>query len=121
MEDFSVIDNTYPADSIRFPPFPKPPPGVTIISFNDFQVHGIQVRYDNDSSEAPEIDGLGIHTIKLRVKHQTDEINAGTKTKKRKKRKTGSVTNGVDVEKMEWWEAWEDSEGSRVVQQTYDM
>jgi hypothetical protein len=105
------IDPTF----IRFPPFPAVPEGVTIIPFKDFKECGLQVF--NDDPEV-ELDGRGIPTVELPVKHATDESKTNAK-KKRKKAAQVPLTNayannGVPQAKKEWWQTWEETEASRV-------
>ncbi|KAG1776738.1 hypothetical protein EV702DRAFT_1045784 [Suillus placidus] len=66
---------------ITFPPFPKPPPGVTLIPFK-------------------ELNGLGIPTVELRVKHSTDECKSNTHKMKRKKKT--AAAEGAPARKVPW-------------------
>jgi len=79
------------APTIRYPPFPPVPSGVTILPYKQFKEHGIQIFGSEPDGTGIEIDGLGIPTIELRVPHATDECKTDTKRKKRK--------NGDDDEK----------------------
>ncbi|KAH9029417.1 hypothetical protein EDB85DRAFT_2147340 [Lactarius pseudohatsudake] len=93
------------ATMLRFPPFPAPPDGVTLISFTAFRPSGIRVPIDDDDDPRlgeAELDGLGIPTVALRVKHVADS------TEKKKKRKK----KGVSAQTM-WWEVWEELEDIR--------
>ncbi|KAL4081360.1 hypothetical protein V8B97DRAFT_13831 [Scleroderma yunnanense] len=109
----------------RFPPFPNPPEGVTIMPFKDFKPRGIQLfaqlkRSDNgDEDDDVELDGLGIPTLELRVKHTTDECKSN-KRKKRKKKHTDSATPGAPAKKLPWYEEWEEGEDLRVIKGSYD-
>ena len=105
---------------LRFPPFPAVPDGVELIPFHSFRRSGIRVPIDDDDdeyddrqmSELIELDGLGIPTIPLRVKHATDNLEK----KKKRKKKGGAGTQQVQVapEKPEtWWELWEELEDTR--------
>jgi len=110
---------------IRFPPFPNPPEGVTIMPFRDFKPRGIQLfaqlkRSGNgDEDEDVELDGLGIPTIELRVKHSTDECKSN-KRKKRKKKHTTASAPGALVKKSPWYEEWEEGEDLRVIMGNYN-
>jgi hypothetical protein len=109
------------ATMLRFPPFPEPPEGVTLIPFTAFRPSGIRVPIDDDDDffvragqeqqQQVELDGLGIPTIALRVKHVAD-----TSEKKKKRKKKSGAAQSVQVAperpKM-WWEVWEDLEDIR--------
>ncbi|KAJ7034348.1 hypothetical protein C8F04DRAFT_1234380 [Mycena alexandri] len=103
----------FPPRKIRFPPFPEVPAGVTITPFKDFREHGIQMRLldELDEEENIEKDGLGIPTIPLRVKHDTD-ISKTNPNRKRKTAKELAAAARVGVRK-EWWEDWEEAEDLR--------
>lgn len=109
---------------IRFPPFPNPPEGVTIMPFKDFKPRGIQLfaqlkrSQDGDEDEDVELDGMGIPTLELRVKHTTDECKSN-KRKKRKKKHALNATPGAPVKKSPWYEEWEEGEDLRVTQGNY--
>lgn len=103
------------ATMLRFPPFPTPPEGVTLLSFTAFRPSGIRVPIDDDEDprlNEVEVDGLGIPTIALRVKHVADNAEK----KKKRKKKGGVATQSVQVAperpKM-WWEVWEEMEDIR--------
>ena len=112
---------------IRFPPFPNAPEGVTIMPFKDFKPRGIQLfaqlkrsgNGDGDEDEDVELDGLGIPTLELRVKHSTDECKSN-KRKKRKKKHTADAAPGAPVKKSPWYEEWEEGEDLRVVMGNYN-
>jgi hypothetical protein len=57
-----------------------------------------------------ELDGLGIPTVILRVKHATDTME---KKKKRKKRSNGAQQMQVAKKPQTWWEVWEEFEEIR--------
>ncbi|KAF8270123.1 hypothetical protein EI94DRAFT_1798474 [Lactarius quietus] len=104
------------ATILRFPPFPAPPDGVMLVPFTAFRPSGIRVPIDEDddprgAGEA-ELDGMGIPTIALRVKHVADT----SEKKKKRKKKGGVAAQSVQVAperpKM-WWEVWEDLEDIR--------
>lgn len=101
----------------KFPPFPSPPPGVTIIPFKDFKPRGIQINM-NSSENAVEIDALGIPTVELRVKHETDESKSGAGPKKSKKKKRKAPGDEPEKRKT-WWELWEDAEDQRVTSDNF--
>ncbi|KAJ7125305.1 hypothetical protein C8R44DRAFT_852105 [Mycena epipterygia] len=88
-----------------FPPFPVVPEGVEIIPFKDFKERGIQVQVF-DAVDDTERDGLGIPTVALRVKHDTDV----SKTNPDRKKKKEAARFGF---KKEWWEDWEEGEDLR--------
>ncbi|KAI0072986.1 hypothetical protein K474DRAFT_1667146 [Panus rudis PR-1116 ss-1] len=104
---------------LRFPPFPQPPPGVTIIPFKDFKPSGLYVR-EEDSEEdlsqpmPQEIDPLGIPTVTLRAKHGLTE---GEQARKKKKRKTpaqrAAAAGGSQPRRLLWFEEWEAGEAFR--------
>lgn len=112
---------------LRFPPFPAVPDGVELISFHSFRPSGIRVPIDDDgeydeydegrqlSETIVELDGLGIPTVPLRVKHTTDSLEK----KKKRKKKGGAQQVQVAPEKQEtWYELWEEFEDMR--RNTYD-
>ncbi|KAF9226922.1 hypothetical protein BS17DRAFT_800834 [Gyrodon lividus] len=121
-----TTSNTVPTHAqdpsfIKFPPFPKPPEGVTIMPFKDFKARGIQLFSESKlgGDDEDELDALGIPTVELRVKHATDECKSNTRKKRKKKKST--VTEGVPVKKLPWYEEWEEGEDLRVVKGKYDM
>jgi len=106
---------------ITFPPFPKPPQGVTLIPFKDFRARGIQLFAEgvgSSNGEDMELDGLGIPTVELRVKHSTDECKSNTRKRKRKKKT--AVVEGVPTRKVPWYEEWEEGEDLRVTKGKFD-
>jgi hypothetical protein len=112
------------AIQLRFPPFPPIPDGVVLIPFHLFRPSGIRVPIDDDDdddddldvdngervSEMIECDGLGIPTVALRVKHNTDSLE---KKKKRKKKTNGAQQMQVAEKPKTWWEVWEECEEIR--------
>ncbi|GLB34237.1 hypothetical protein LshimejAT787_0111210 [Lyophyllum shimeji] len=96
----SVLD-----DRLTFPPFPQPPPGVTIIPFKDFKERGIQMFATGEEDDV-ERDGLGIPTVELRVRHNTDACKTDTK----RKRKPKAGPTGSSAPRKEWWEVWMENE-----------
>ncbi|KAG6836029.1 hypothetical protein H0H93_012174, partial [Arthromyces matolae] len=92
-------------DRLTFPPFPQPPPGVTITPFKDFKEHGIQMfPTENDDVER---DGLGIPTVALSKKHDTDKCKTETTRKRKVENIIASKAPGV---RKEWWELWMENE-----------
>ena len=92
---------------------------MTLIPFTAFKASGIRVPIDEDDVAAAEIagavelDGLGIPTIALRVKHVAD-----TSEKKKKRKKRGAATGAMSVQvaperPKTWWEVWEELEDIR--------
>ncbi|KAF7309217.1 hypothetical protein MKEN_01124500 [Mycena kentingensis (nom. inval.)] len=74
-----------------FPPFPKPPAGVEIVSFKDFQEWGPPVK----GEDGIERDGKGIQTL---------GPYPVSKNKKKKKNKAAVVQAAATGE---WWAQWE--------------
>jgi len=106
---------------IIFPPFPTPPPGVTLVPFKDFKPRGIQLFSEATGGldeEEMELDGMGIPTVELRVKHLTDECKSGTRKRKRKKKT--AAADGMPVKKLPWYEEWEEGEDLRVTKGKLD-
>jgi hypothetical protein len=106
---------------ITFPPFPKPPPGVTLIPFKDFRARGIQLFAEvvgGQNEEDIELDGLGIPTVELRVKHSTDECKSNTRKRKRKKKT--AAAEGAPARKVPWYEEWEEGEDLRITKGKFD-
>ncbi|CAL1700064.1 unnamed protein product [Somion occarium] len=92
---------------LSFPPFPEPPPGVSVIPFTEFKPSGLYMRMEDEDS--PEVDPLGIPTVTLGVKHSlTEEEQA----RKKKKKKTVYRAGGV-IKRVLWFEEWEDGENLR--------
>lgn len=106
---------------VTFPPFPKLPPGVTLIPFKDFRARGIQLFGEvvgGPNEEDMELDGLGIPTVELRVKHSTDECKSNTRKRKRKKKT--AAAEGVPARKVPWYEEWEEGEDLRITKGKFD-
>ncbi|KAJ7098562.1 hypothetical protein B0H15DRAFT_1018873 [Mycena belliarum] len=91
----------------HFPPFPEVPEGVTIIPFKDFREHGIRVFEEDDGVER---DGLGIPTIPLRAKHDTDVSKTNPE---RKKKSVKELVAARASFRKEWWEDWAEGEDLR--------
>ncbi len=102
------------ATTLRFPPFPALPDGVTLIPYTSFKPSGIRVPIDDDDYfrlDGVEVDGLGIPTIALHVKHAADSTE---KKKKKKKKGVSAQTVQVAPERPKmWWEVWEELEDVR--------
>ncbi|KZT05598.1 uncharacterized protein LAESUDRAFT_681115 [Laetiporus sulphureus 93-53] len=96
-----------PPHWFTFPPFPAPPPGVTVTPFKTFKPSGIVV-VQNPPPDYIERDGLGIPTVPLRVKHSLTE----GEQRKKKRNKTVTRPDGT-VRRATWWEEWETGEDAR--------
>ncbi|KDQ64071.1 hypothetical protein JAAARDRAFT_74885 [Jaapia argillacea MUCL 33604] len=96
-------------DRLTFPPFPNPPPNVQITPFASFKQSGIQLRLLGDGVE---LDGLGIPTVELKMKHGYDAGEEGGK--RRKKRKKGGAIPGGGFLQRPWWEIWAEGEDLRI-------
>ena len=113
---------------IKFPPFPEPPSGVTIMSFKDFKPRGIQLfsepKKGKDGSgdeDDAELDALGIPTVELRIKHTTDECKSNPRKKRKKKKAAAAaVAEAVPVKRPHWYEEWEEGEDLRVLRVRHD-
>ncbi|KAG8870829.1 hypothetical protein FRC20_011280 [Serendipita sp. 405] len=89
-----------------WPPFPTPSPDVKIIPFHQFEPKGIVISLDGDS----EIDGEGIKTVTLQVKHGI----GGHRGKKGKRKKNILEDIGEEeLQKMTWDKRWELAEEMR--------
>lgn len=107
------------APFLTFPPFPDLPSDCTLPPFKDFKASGIQIFGGDDETE---LDGLGIPTAELRVKHDTDESKTGKKKgKKRGKATRDAASNGEPVKRLTWWEEWEEGEDLRVSSSGYPL
>lgn len=93
---------------LTFPPFPTPPHGTTLIPFSQFKERGIQIDPINEDNV--ERDGLGIPTVELRVKHDSDLCKTATKRKSRAKKTVPLVAS---TGRKEWWEVWMNAEDLR--------
>ncbi|KAF8806185.1 hypothetical protein BYT27DRAFT_7141748 [Phlegmacium glaucopus] len=94
------IDRPY----LTFPPFPEAPEGVTITPFKEFMEGGICVEPGvNDL----EVDTLGIPTVPIKTRHNTDECK--TKTKRKRTAENSKGKKAQSVQRL-WWEQWEDTE-----------
>jgi hypothetical protein len=100
--------------AFTFPPFPQAPEGVTITAFSEFKEYGIQAYA---SSDGREVDGLGVPTIELTKKHDTDDGKTEARPRKSRDAIQPSVVVNADGSKSkkypEWYKAWEETEDSR--------
>jgi hypothetical protein len=101
-----------PEPLLTFPPFPPIAEGHKLIPFKDFKPSGIQM-FPGEGEGEIELDGLGIPTVELRVKHDADEPKTG-KRKGKKKKKIIETVDGEPVRRLTWWEEWEEGEDLRV-------
>ena len=104
---------------LTFPPFPEVPADSDLVPFKDFRPAGIQISLSGE--DEIELDGLGIPTIELRVRHDTDEPKTGKRKKKSKSARTIAIENGEPVKRLTWWEEWEEGEDLRVSSTGYSM
>lgn len=113
----SVAGPPAPEPLLTFPPFPPIAEGNTLVPFKDFKPSGIQI-FSVDGEV--ELDGLGIPTVELRVKHDTDESKTGVKRGKKKKKVIQTV-DGEPARRLTWWEEWEEGEDLRVSSSGYSL
>lgn len=92
----------------RMPPFPDPPEGVHIVPFSEFKESGIQIRDPLADDDEIEIDGQGIPTVALGVKHDLDIVSKAKKKNKKPK------TTAPAAPRPPWYEEWEAGEDLRV-------
>ncbi|KAF7291368.1 hypothetical protein MIND_01281300 [Mycena indigotica] len=99
----SPVPDADPAAKWRFPPFPPPPPGVSIVPFADFVECGIQV-FGEWVDGAPR-DGRGIVTVVLPARTKdTTAVEGGVAVSKKKKKK--KKTQAVVAAAGDWWTVW---------------
>ena len=94
----------------RFPPFPAPPDGVTIVPFSAFVPVGYR-RVTDPSGDLIEVDAwVAIPTVRLSSEEETAQ-------KRKAKRRQRTAGNAIDAEGrlIPWWEEWEDGEPSRAM------
>lgn len=110
---------------LTFPPFPQLPEGSTFPLFKDFKPSGIQMFAGEGDVE---VDGLGIETVEMRTRHETDEVKTGKNKGTKRARKAAAAAEreaaearGETVKKLTWWEEWEESEDLRVSQTGYPL
>lgn len=102
-------------NDIRFPPFPQPPAGVQIIPFDAFKEVGIKLGGTGDI----ELDGLGIPTIPLRVKHDIDTAKtdprrtvhqrAADAATEKAMREAAEAAARIDQHTITWFPGWQTS------------
>ena len=132
---------------VRYPPFPAVPPDVEPITpYSQFKEYGIRLHglpAENDTTGDIEVDGLGIPTVSLRVRHDTDSCKTFTRGREQtenlnqKKAKSSLKESAVAEQppvtkkdpvaralelrkqrmllfaKMEWYEQWAEGESMR--------
>jgi hypothetical protein len=91
-----------------WPPFPKKPDGVEIISFSEFVPKGILISIDANDIER---DGEGIPTVELQVKH-----GSGSRRKGKKKKDPLAGLTEEELRKMTWDKRWALGEDMRTGQ-----
>jgi hypothetical protein len=91
-----------------WPPFPKTPDGVQIISFSEFVPKGILISIDDNEVEC---DGEGVPTVELQVKH-----GSGSRRKTKKKKDPLAGLTLEELRKMTWDKRWELGEDMRTGQ-----
>ena len=106
----SSADLVEPLGFLTFPPFPKNPEGVTIMPFKEFKEGGICIEAGADEAE---VDTLGIPTVPIRSRHNTDQCKTKTKRKAGEDGKGKKGKKGKIIEQRLWWEQWEDAEAIR--------
>jgi hypothetical protein len=107
--------------ALTFPPFPASPPD--LISFKDFQEVGIHLYADDDEDRDTEKDNLGIQTIPLKKRHDTDVCKSNTRRKTDTEladevlEAWGEKTSGSSAKDGKktrpWWEEWAHQERSK--------
>ncbi|KAH9482244.1 hypothetical protein JR316_0004342 [Psilocybe cubensis] len=108
---FTHVVNLPDGPIIRFPPFPQAPDGVQVVPFKDFTERGISM---NPGPNDTEIDTLGVPTVPLRSKHNTDGCKTNTKRKRREDETAARKKIGLPAKKLLWWEEWQEREAARV-------
>ncbi|KAK7037815.1 hypothetical protein VNI00_010776 [Paramarasmius palmivorus] len=104
------------AHACQFPPFPSPPSGTVITPFKDFVERGIQIHIFGKNEDDQEVDGLGIPTVELPKKHETDRPKSGGKPRsytmpvvqeaKKKKEEKAEQSFKLPVKRRDWTEDW---------------
>lgn len=97
--DFDPTGNPY----YKFPPFLSPPDGKELIPYDKFKPHGIQIALESD---VEELDGEGIPTVELGVKHLSSR-------EREKKKKMRSYRDGESSPMSSWWDDWNEGEDLR--------
>ncbi|KAF8914406.1 hypothetical protein CPB84DRAFT_1759175 [Gymnopilus junonius] len=108
----TAVNSINPVDGpfLRFPPFPLPPPEVTIMPFKDFKERGIAMEPGPDDAE---VDTLGIPTIPLLHPHTTDVCKTNTKRKRKAEENKARKKGGAGSKNIPWYEEWEEAEVAR--------
>ena len=104
----STADLVNPVDGsfLTFPPFPK---AEGVMPFKEFKEGGICIEAGPDEAE---VDTLGIPTVPIRTRHNTDHCKTKSKRKVDDTRgKKGKKSK--PIEQRLWWEQWEDAEAMR--------
>lgn len=92
----------------RFPPFPAPPEGVTIVPFSMFVPAGYRCVTD-PSGDLIEVDAwVGIPTVRV-----LNEEEAARKRKANRKRRNAGKAMDTEGRLIPWWEEWEEGEALR--------
>ena len=91
---------------LTFPPFPEAEG--PIMPFKEFKEGGICVEAGADEAE---VDTLGIPTVSIRTRHNTDHCKTKTKRKAEMRSKKGKKSK--PIEQRLWWEQWNDAEALR--------
>ncbi|KAF8437515.1 hypothetical protein L210DRAFT_3545858 [Boletus edulis BED1] len=105
-----IPDNEW---AYRFPPFPAPPEGVTIVPFSAFKPEGYRRVTDPSGGESIEVDAwAGIPTVKV-----LNEEEASQKRKAGRKRRHAGTATDPDGKLIPWWQEWEEGEALRAMSQ----
>ncbi|EGN96445.1 hypothetical protein SERLA73DRAFT_154758 [Serpula lacrymans var. lacrymans S7.3] len=91
--------------SMRFPPFPPVPDGVTITPFEAFVPSGYK---QSAPDSGVEVDSCDIPTVKI----DTEEEVIKKRKDKKRRRNAGQGTD-ASGRLVPWWEEWEEGEESR--------
>ncbi|KAG1852435.1 hypothetical protein DFJ58DRAFT_885233 [Suillus subalutaceus] len=92
---------------------------LSALSKTPTRAHGIQLFAEvvgGQNEEDIELDGLGIPTVELCMKHSTDECKSNTRKRKRKKKTT--AVEGAPARKVPWYEEWEEGEDLRIMKES---
>ncbi|KAJ3823173.1 hypothetical protein F5880DRAFT_563391 [Lentinula raphanica] len=90
---------------VTFPPFPSPPVNVSIISFKDFKENGIKVQ--EDDYEGPEVDSLGIPTIRISKRHIGDFCKTNSQSAKHDVIEADTSKTAGLSQPRTWVQEWE--------------
>ncbi|TRM67462.1 hypothetical protein BD626DRAFT_554623 [Schizophyllum amplum] len=106
--------------SLRFPPFPRPPSGVSITPFAEFKERGIKKHCGLNN---PEIDTEGIRTVAIRIADY-DRDRDYCKTRSIFQQETPHIKRTFTrppAMSKEWWNEWKVEEPKRRVYRSYDV